>query len=292
MNPLVVALVVGSTFMHAGWNLLARRRRAELVFFNRMLIVAVVLGFIPAVLSEALTRSLTTKAWLCVAGSGCCCGFYYFYLARAYGSSDFTIVYPVARALPVVLVALGDVLRGRYPTPISWLGIVLVGGGCFLAPLRSFRDVSLRRYLNRASLWMLLTALGTVGYTLLDKVASEVVKQGPASAARYGYMFFLVSYAAYALFLRSLKTGKESPGAVGWRGPALAACLNFGAYWLVLWAYQLAEHASYILAFRQFSIVIGVVLAFALYKEQGLVVRLAGTLMLTTGLVLIGLWGA
>ena len=77
MSGLVAVLVLGSTFMHAGWNLLARRRRAELVLFNRMLIVAALAGFVPAVLSEALTHSLTPKAWLCVAGSGCFAGFYY-----------------------------------------------------------------------------------------------------------------------------------------------------------------------------------------------------------------------
>ena len=87
------------------------------------------------------------------------------------------------------------------------------------------------------------------------------------------------------------KAGKQNPNYVGWKLPALAACMNFGAYWLVLWAYQLSPQASYIVAFRQFSIVIGTVLAFAIYKEQGLVVRLAGTFLLTSGLVIIGLWG-
>jgi len=59
----------------------------------------------------------------------------------------------------------------------------------------------------------------------------------------------------------------------------------------VLWAYQLCQHASYILAFRQTSIVIGVILAFVIYKEQGRAIRLAGTFVLASGLVLISLWG-
>jgi len=290
MNPLVVALVLCSTFMHAGWNLLARRQRSETAFFKRMLTAIVLIGFVPAVLSEMQARSLTPMAWACVAGSGCCCGAYYLFLARAYESSDFTVVYPVARALPVLFVGIGDVLRGKHLTPIGWLGILLVVCGCLLAPLHSFRDFAVRRYLNRTSLWMLLTAIGTTGYTLLDKVASEVVQQGPATAARYGYVFFLISGVAYAVFLKASKTDGQNPNSVGWKLPALAACMNFGAYWLVLWAYQLSPYASYIVAFRQFSIVIGTVLAFAIYKEQGLVVRLTGTFLLTSGLVLIGLW--
>jgi drug/metabolite transporter (DMT)-like permease len=56
------------------------------------------------------------------------------------------------------------VLRGRFLTPLGWLGVLLVAGGCILVPLQSFKDFSLQRYFNRTSLWMVLAALGTVGY--------------------------------------------------------------------------------------------------------------------------------
>lgn len=289
MSSFVIVLILCSAFMHAGWNLFARRQRSETIFFSRMLTVTAVIGFLPAVLSEILTHSLTFKAWLCVAGSGLCCGAYFYFLARAYESSDFTIVYPIARSLPVLFVGIGDVLRGRYLSLGGWIGILLVVSGCFFTPLHSFRDFSFRRYFNRTSLWMFLTALGTVGYTLLDKVASEIVQQGPATAARYGYMFFLISCVTYRILLKIFKIEKQNANSVGWKLPIFAACLNFGSYWLVLWAYQLSQFASYIVAFRQFSIIIGVILAFTIYKEQGLIVRITGSLLLTAGLVIIAL---
>jgi len=292
MGSFVIVLVLCSTFMHAGWNLVARHHRCEADFFNRMLAMTALFGFLPAILSEALTRSIPLMAWVYVAGSGFCCGIYYFFLARAYESSDFTVVYPVARSLPVLFVSIGDLLRGRYLTPMGWLGIFLVVSGCFFAPLRSVKDFTVHRYLNRGILWMLLAAVGTVGYTLFDKVASEIVKQGPATAARYGYMFFLISYGVYTLLLKRFKRRESSPNSFGWKLPIFAGFMNFGAYWLVLWAYQLSQHAGYITAFRQFSIVIGVIFAFAIYKEQGLVVRLAGVFLLTLGLVFIGLQGS
>jgi len=290
MSQFVVVLLICSCFMHAGWNLLARRKRDEVAFFSRMLILVALIGFVPATVSELLTRSLPPKAWACVAGSGVFCGFYFFFLALGYESADMTTVYPVARGLPVLMVGLGDMFRGRYPTSAGWLGMILVVCGCFLSPLESIRDVSIRRYLNRTSLWMFLTALGTVGYTMLDKIASEVVVQGPATAARYGYVFLTVSCVTYMVLLRVFKRHRRHSDAVGWWLPFLAGGLNFGAYWLVLWAYQLSRHASYIVAFRQLSIVIGVVLAFAIYKERGLVVRLAGAFTITAGLIIIGLW--
>jgi uncharacterized membrane protein len=287
----VIAIVIVSTFMHAGWNLLARYDRSEGLFYKKMLIAIGLAGFLPAVISELLARSLTPLAWACVVGSGVCAGLYLFFLARAFESSDFTIVYPMARSLPVIFVALIDVLRGRLLTPLGWTGILLVAAGCTLVPLQSFGEISLTRYFNRTSLWMLLAALGTVGYTFLDKIAAEVVQSGPDTAARYGYIYFAVSYLPYVGLLRSLHGENSHNDTMGWKLAIPAAALSFGAYWLILWAYQLSPYASYIVAFRQFSIVIGAVFAFILYKERGVVVRLAGAFLITTGLILIAGWG-
>ena len=292
MTHFSIALVLVSAFMHAAWNLLARRRRSEAIFFHRMLLIVVLIGFVPAAVVEGLTGRLGFGVLLCGFSSGLLCGFYFFFLARAYHSADFTTVYPVARALPVLLVALGDMAWGRFPTAAGWLGILLVFFGCLLAPLESFRHIRGRSYFNRATLWMLLTALGTVGYTLLDKLAADMVAQGPLSAARYEYIFFVGALVAYELLWRRFLKGEIQPHQVGWGGPLAAGGLNFGAYCLVLWAYQLSSNASYVVAFRQFSIVIGVVFAFILFAERGVRVRLTGTLMILAGLVLITLYGS
>ena len=291
MSPFVVSIVLVSTVMHAGWNLVARGQRNEIPFFGRMILVIAVVGLVPAGVSELIARSLTPTAWVCLAGSGLSCGVYFFCLARAYGSSDFTVVYPVARAVPVILIGLGDVLRGNPLTPPGWAGMLMVVAGCLLCPLHSFRDLSLRRYLHRSIFYILLTALGTVGYTLCDKVAAETVAQSPATAARYCYFFFVGTLACYAALVRLFCTGKERSGRVGRWPPVLAAVLNYGAYSLVLWAYQMTARAGYIVAFRQFSIVIGVVLAFAMFRERGRAVRLVGASLTTAGLVVIALWG-
>jgi len=292
LSPIAVGLVLVSTFMHAGWNLLAFHRRSEGVFISRMLAVTALVGLAPAAISEYLARSIPSHAWVCVAASGTCCGVYYFCLVRAYGSGDFTIVYPVARALPVLLVAFGDVLLGRQPTPLGWLGMSLVAGGCRLAPLRSMGDMSLRRDLKRSIVWIVRTALGTVGYSLFDKSAADVVLSGPATAARYCYVFCAVSWLAHAVLRAAFETNRRASGRTGWTAPALGTVLNFGAYWLVLWAYQFPGQASYVVAFRQFSIVIGVLVAFSVFKESGRAIRLTGTALILTGLIFIGLWGA
>jgi len=291
MTLFAITLVICSTFMHAGWNLMARYYRTENIFYQRMLMITLIVGFVPAMWSEINVRSMTSLAWMCVIGSGTAAAVYLFALARAFSQSDFTVVYPVARSLPVIFIAFIDVLRGRYLTDFGWLGILLVATGCLLVPLRTLADFNLRNYINRASLWMVLAALGTVGYTLLDKIASEVVQPGPATAARYGYFYFSISFFPYMGFMRLLNLKPVNSPLKEWLLVAVATLFGFSAYWLVLWAYQLSPYASYIVAFRQFSIVIGAVLAFVIYKEQGAKVRLGGALLITLGLILIALKG-
>jgi len=277
--------------MHASWNLLARFEGSERDFYNKMLITMITLGLIPAVISEFYSGSMTPFAWLCVVGSGFSAGFYLFFLARAFESSDFTIVYPVARALPVIFVAFADVLRGRYLTTAGWVGVLLVATGVIFVPLRSFRDFSLQKYFNRSTLWMLLAAMGTVGYTVLDKLAAEIIQPGLDSAARYAAFYFSISFLPYLVLLNVVKKKGEIIKPVGWRLAIPAAILSFVAYGLILWSYQLSPYAGYIVAFRQFSIVIGAALAFMIFKEHGIAVRLTGALMISIGLILIALLG-
>lgn len=290
MSSFAIGLVLVSACLHASWNLLARRRGGELTFFIRMLTLIAIIGIVPVFFSELTVRSLPPQAWLCLAGSGVCGAVYLYGLGRAYGAADFTIVYPVARALPVLLVGLGDALRGRLlPLPV-WAGLTLVALGCLLSPLRSFREFSLHRYINRSIPWMIMAAAGTVGYSLFDKVASEVVLAGPATAARYCYVFFTFSW-LILLLMRRVLGGGSKPGNPGWKTPLIGAVFFFGSYWLILWAYQLGQHASYVLAFRQFSIIIGVVIAFWIYKERGWAVRTVAAALITLGLICVGVFG-
>lgn len=291
MTLVALILVFLSTPMHAGWNLLGRRQRAEGAFFAQILGWGAVVGLGPVVVGGLLGGFMPGEVWVCVLISGSCAGAYFFFLAKGYAKSDFTVVYPIARALPVVLVGLGDILRGHDPSVWGWMGMSLVVIGCLLTPLRSLSEFHWQRYIHWPSLWMVLAAMGTVGYSLSDKVAAEVLSKGAGSAARYCYFFFLIGFLVYQLLRRVFGTGPEPSQKIERSDIALGAALNFGSYWLVLWAYQLVGRASYVVAFRQFSIVLGVVAAFAIYKERGMVVRITAAAMITAGLVIIGLWG-
>jgi len=243
--------------------------------------------------AHAFGYSLPPRAWVYATGAGLIGGVYFRALALAYGSTDFTVVYPVARALPLLMVAALDMLlRGQHPSAVGWLAIVMVSAGCVLAPQRSYRDLTLRHYAGKAIMWILLTATATVGYTMLDKMAAELVTRGIVAAAIQCGIFHIFSAVSY-LATQAIFEGPRpyAEDRVGWRLPALAAVLGPMTYVLVLWAYQLTPQTAYLVAFRQFSIVIGVVAAFRFYKEPGLAVRIPATLSIVAGLVLLVLWG-
>ena len=291
MPLLPVGLVLLSAFMHAGWNLLVRDQRAGEIFL-RMTGVVTVAGIVPAIAVEILGVPLPAPAWVYLSLGALFQGMYFFTLSRGYRSGDFTVVYPLARALPVLMVALGDVVSRRPPTPIGWIGLAMVSGGSFLAPLRSLREISWVRYWNRTTLWIVLTALTVVGYTLVDKQGSEQLAPGALTAARYGLFEMGISGAAYAALLKALRQPfSQEPGRRAWWTAALAGLLLYGAYWLVLWAYQLTDRASYIIALRQFSIVLGVIPGALIFREGATALRIGASLILTLGIVLIILVG-
>jgi drug/metabolite transporter (DMT)-like permease len=302
--PIVIAVVLGSAVMHAVWNLLVRGRGDKQTMVYRMLLIIVAGGLIPAVISEFFgpsAGSMTPKLWLIAAGAGMANGLYYVCMARSLAAADFGTVFPIIRGLPIVLIAVGDLALGRPPSAIGWMAMAMVASGCGLTPQKSFRDLSHHHYWRPSSLWMLGAALAAVGYTLPDKWAMELMRgdaqMAIGSALRYQYFHLAASMLTVAVAGRSMRVkaakaaktdGEHKP--VGWLIPGVAAALNFTAYSAILVCYQMVRHAGYIWAMRQFSIVVGVLLAFAIFKERGRLVRLTGAVLITAGLVLIGLY--
>jgi len=293
--PIVITLVLISTVTHAVWNLLVRGRGDKQTMVHRMLLLIVVGGFVPAVISEWLARSMTPTLWLIAAGAGLANGLYYVCLAKSLAAADFATAFPIIRGLPVVLIAVGNIFLGQSPSAIGWAALIMVAAGCTLTPQESFRAISHHHYWRRSTLWMLAAAACAVGYTIPDGLAARLIAEASngtdvASAARFQYFHLVGSMLTVFVAGRRFRARAEAADKpVGWLIPAIAAALNFGGYFLILICYQMAQTA-YVWAMRQFSIVIGVALAFVVFKERGWLVRLAGAALITAGMVLIGVY--
>jgi uncharacterized membrane protein len=289
-STLALTLVLLSAGLHASWNLMVRGERDSDIFLRIPAVIAI-LGLGPALLAEMGRIALLPTIWRYFPVGGIFQAIYYLGLTRGYKSGDFTVVYPMARAAPVLLVAVADILYGYPPTLVGWLGLLLVTVGCILAPLESPRDFSLARYWNRTTIWIAVTALGTIGSTVVDSAAAKVIPPGAGTALRYHVFEASFSLPAYWTILATLRQPiRYAGGRTAWKLPSLAAIFLFSSYTLILWAYQLSPHTSYIVALRQFSIVIGVASAAFIFREPAPGFRVTTALIITTGALCIG-WG-
>lgn len=284
-----ITLILISTGLHAWWNLLAHSRRSDAALFLRANLLLGGLGLVPIALIEFQGNNLPLEIWPLLIATGFFQAVYCFGLIMGYRSGDFSMVYPLARALPVLALALFDFTRDNSPSVSGWLGIMLVTIGCFLAPLKSLRRFN-RDYFSRALFWVFIIAAGTVGYTTVDKIAMETLRPGIGSVLHYSVYQWLLTVPFLWLGLRYLAREKiELGGSYEWRGALLAAVLMSSAYVLILWVYQMIPQASYVVALRQFSIVIGVVAAIIILREEAAAMRLTTALIITCGVVLVSL---
>ncbi len=291
MNEFAIFLVLLSTAFHATWNLLAKSQRSEHTFLHRAALAVVLLGFIPILVLYHSLPEWPAALWLFIALTGLFGGSYLFALARAYGSGDFTVVYPLARSVPVLLVGGADIFRGYPPTTAGWAGMALVAVACLIAPLHSLSEIRLRHYRQAALAWVILAAVATAGFSVVDKVAAELLPRGPRSAAVYCYGFYASSIIMFTLLLLLFGRSGEDRKSVGWRRPCVAAAMTFASYWLVVWSYQIIDRAGYVVAFRQMSILIGVGIGTILFRERGALLRVAAAVLMISGLVLIAVFG-
>jgi transporter family protein len=75
---------------------------------------------------------LSPRTWIFVALSGITTGLSWVCFFRALKQGDVSLVVPVDRLSLLVVALLGFLVLGERPSPFSWLGLLLVGGGGLL----------------------------------------------------------------------------------------------------------------------------------------------------------------
>ncbi len=297
MPPFAVGLVLFSTLLHASWNILAKRGSGAPDLFPRVLLVLSIPGVLIGLLTEWRGAALLPAVWPFLLATGACQAAYFLGLTMGYRCGDLSLVYPLVRALPVLLVGAFDVVQGQAPGIVGWSGLALVLCGCLLValPTRSAREPAATRSWPAAAIgWAAVAALGTVGYTVCDKLAADAITAsgaaGAGAAFRYGVWEFATTTAYYLPLTRIIARRGARPrhpprlsGKAGLVTIVLIASLMYVTYALVLWAYQLSWQTSYVVALRQFSIVVGVVVGALLLGEAAPAARISGAVIIAGG---------
>lgn len=270
MPASALALALGAAALHAAWNVLVARSRDVRAATTVALLVGVV-AFAPV---AAATWRVEAEAIPWIVASAALELVYYVLLTAAYGRSDLSLVYPIARGVAPALVLVGATLAGVALGPWEALGVVLVGVGVLLVR-------GLRRQVDGRGVALALAIAATIaGYTLVDNQGIE-----HASAIAYLELVLLpvaaVAVAAHALTGRLMRLRAE----IGWSAVATGTS-SFAAYALALAALSLAPAAS-VAAVRETSILFAVALGALVLREQVRPGRIAGAALVVLGVVLV-----
>lgn len=297
MTLTAVLLLLASAAMHAGWNLLGKRQHPSLAFFLLAMCAGGLLWF-PVLVHKPLFLALTSEFWHLLLVSGAFQALYMAGLAWAYARGDISILYPLGRSLPVLMVPLVSYLLWRTleVNSFGWLGMVLIALGSVLLPLITWQDLRLRYYLTPALGFIGLAAIGTTGYTLVDKAAIDVMGQQGYRPVLAGLHFMVLQAWAAALWMLPLvlclPTERASLRTLlrrRWTGFILAGVMILGTYGLVLIAMSFTQEVSYLLALRQASVPMGALAGIYLLREAMAPLKLAGLLLMVAGLTMIAL---
>lgn len=287
MTGLALALVFGSAFLHATWNLLAKRAAGGVEFV--WLIALLVTLFYAPVLGVYVwfeRPEFTLQHALLAAGSAVIHVCYFVSLQRGYRAGDLSLVYPLARGSgPALATALAVIFLGERPGLQALIGTLLVVLSVFVLAGSSGGNRQGGAGSRRAVLYGLVTGVFISLYTTWDGYA--VAHAGAAPV-----VFMLASEAVRAALLAPIALRNRPEVARIWREARGAtvgvALLSPLAYMLVLTAMQFTP-VSLVAPTREISILIGTILGARLLAEGHWRRRLLGAVGMVAGVTLLAL---
>ena len=283
MTPAALGLLATAAVLHAGWNLILKQADDQYTVSWLAMLASAVAG-LPVLFAGV---AVPAEIWPYILASAVAEAVYFGLLSAAYRSSDFSLVYPIARGAAPALLALWSVLfLGERPSAAGLAGLGLIVAGLIVVGLRRASAGAGRP--GRASVALALgVALCISIYSAIDGAAVRRISPLPYTALVFGLSVIAMTplmiwrYGAHGL----LAGGR----AYGWRA-ALVGGLMLATYAMVLQAYALAP-VSYAGAVRECSIVVGVLAGWLVFGEPFGARRVAGSLVIMAGIVTIAAWG-
>jgi drug/metabolite transporter (DMT)-like permease len=278
MVGLAFSLVVMSALLHGSWNFLTKRVSGNLSVLY-IGVSAMCIFLLPFVLLLWRSHPLIPSAYPFVTATGAIHALYFFSLSEAYKYGNISTVYPVARGLGVIGTAIVAIAALSESVSLTGLcGIISTGLGIFIIGVSVGRGTE-----GRKGLWFaLLVGATMVGYSVVDKLAMAAVH--PVVYIFWLFLLSMVLLTPYILIKRrhelsiAWKDHKKSGIIIGMGATA--------GYLLILFVFRMAQ-VSYVVAVREFSVVIGSVLGVVYLRESLSIRKLIGIILVVAGLVLV-----
>jgi drug/metabolite transporter (DMT)-like permease len=298
MSTTATILLLISAFTHAGWNFISKKEHPTQAFYLTANTLGVICVLPILFFYGHLLPGIPPGVWVIVVLSGFFLAAYLQAMAGAYRNGDMSIVYPLARSLPVIFVFILSLLAGQSHPPGKWFvaGIFLIIGGCVILPLKVFGDFQPVNYKNLYCLLAALAAAGIAAYTFADDMALRHLRElagKPFSPVKGTLVYMVLEGISCSLWQivfvvlsvrerRSMREVLQS-----YKKPAAMTGIGiYLTYGLVLLSMNYVSNVSYVAAFRQLSIPLGALAGMALLKEPRYLPKVTGIAAIFIGLVL------
>lgn len=287
MSWTALALVVCAAFIHASWNLMAKRAAAAgpTFVFASSVIGAIV--YAPWVAIEIARGGLPWNGpvALCLLASGVLHLAYSLCLQRGYQVADLSVVYPVARGTGPLLAATGGfLLLGETPRPVGIAGLVCVVIGIVMIATQGRFDALSRPSGLRGVRWGVATGALIAAYSVVDAWGVKALALAPVVLDWIGNLLRLAMLgpvlARNVSAARAKMTGR-------WRLALGVGAMSPLSYIFVLAALDLGAPLSAVAPAREMSMMVGALLGLLILREPVGPWRLAGCALVICGVTLL-----
>ncbi|MBO5760400.1 MAG: hypothetical protein J6S53_02530 [Lentisphaeria bacterium] len=289
-------LIFISVFLHAGWNFISKAGRPSGAFYLVVNIVSILILLPFLLVSKVQYFSLPPVFWWYVAASVFFEFIYVVGLFQAYKRNDISMAYPMIRAVPVLLIAVITLIfrLGAVPGKTACAGFIVVALGCFILPQKDMRSLLSFKGISLKALGpIFLAAVGTTGYTIMDSCATDLFTRASSSGKIVNsgaYLCIVEIFLTLALAVLVFCSKKEKTeffqNSIRSFSPCICGVFYTAAYLLVLAAMGMVSNVSFLQAFRQMSLPLGVAAGIFFLHEKVSGPKLAGTFLVVCGLIL------
>jgi drug/metabolite transporter (DMT)-like permease len=279
MSLILFVLVLLTAALHAGWNYAAKKVAGNL----SVLWLGICLGSViswPYAIAVFRSVEMVPHVIAAILATGILHACYFGLLAKAYADGDISLVYPVARGTGVAGTAL--VAFAWLDEPLSANGGLGIGAVCLGTMVLGLGQY--RQHTGLSYVYALLVGATIIGYSVVDKLAVGTMHPVSYISSMFTLCALLLAphqlgtqRAACRHALRHLKTSI-----------AIVGLGSIATYAIILCTFRLGP-VSYIVATREFAVVIGALLGVYCLQERLTARKVVGIVAIVGGLILIKL---
>jgi drug/metabolite transporter (DMT)-like permease len=292
MPASALALVVLAGFIHACWNIAAKKAGGDVRFscFSSLVMMAF-WAPVGLWLGWQQVPNWGSIQWSLVGASGILHTVYFIILLRGYRKADLTVVYPLARGSGPLLSSLVAIaLLGEQISALGFVGVLAVVGGVFLvaggpALIRNAHSPEQATRLQKGMFYGLLTGVFIASYTVVDGYAVKFALMSPILLDYFGNFvrlaFLIPTVVRNPVEARSLWDRQ-------WKYAVIVGVISPISYVLVLYAMQVAP-LSHVAPAREVSMLFAALLGGQLLGEGDKVLRFLGAACIGGGVMALAL---